>query len=555
MVSARRALIAGILVCPPAGSPGQVDPRFADRSATSQVDLVTFSGSEEKPHILESTGNGVLTLDYDGDGYQDLYFVASFRLPREPDSPAEHSALYRNNGDGTFHEVTDRAGVVARVYGQGGCIGDYYGDGLPDIYLTVLGPNILYRNNGDGTFTEVSAEAGVADPRWSIGATFFDADGDGDQDLFVGNYIEASWEEVQAARRTRLWRGKVAVMDGPRGLPEGANTYYRNNGDGTFSEATEVSGLTVGGMGYTMGVTSFDYDDDGDTDLYLANDSTPNRLYRNRGDGVFDEVGMSAGGAYNADGRMQGSMGVDFGDFDGDGRLDLVVTNFAHDHYALYRNLGGGLFADDSFVSQVAMASFAPLGWAALLFDPDSDGDLDLFFANGHIYPQVDADPSLNESYRQLNQLLLNDGGIFREITSEAGEAFSILESSRGAVAVDLENDGDLDVVVSNQDARPSLLENVSRSNQHWALFDLSSPRGARQALGVRAELATGGQRQIREVTSGGGYASEDDPRVHFGIGHSSFIDEALIRWPAVRRVVFEGLPADRFYVVRPEGH
>jgi len=536
------AVISSVI---PASSLAQPLPRFVDRSAQSKIEVITYSGSVEKPHILESAGNGVLTLDYDGDGYQDLFFTRSFRLPRDEGTLDERSALYRNNGDGSFTDVTERAGVGAQVYGLGGCVGDYNGDGLPDIYLTVFGPNILYRNNGDGTFTDVSAKVEVADPGWSIGSTFFDADADGDQDLFVGNYIEASWEDVLAARRTRRWRDKVAVMDGPRGLPEAANTFYRNDGQGRFTETTESSGLTVGGLGYTMGVISLDYDDDGDTDLYLANDSTPNRLYRNRGDGTFDEVGTIAGGAYNGDGRMQGSMGVGFGDFNGDGRFDLAVTNFAHDHYTLYRNLGGGHFADDSFVSRVAMASFAPLGWAVLLFDPDADGDLDLFFANGHIYPQVDEDPSLNESYRQRNQLLLNEGGIYHEISDRAGEAFAIEESSRGAVTLDLENDGDLDIVISNQDARPTVLENITESEHHWLAFDLH------HQTGTRVEFTTPERRQIREVTSGGGYASENDPRVHFGVGDSVDVNRVVVRWPSGRRAAFVGLESNRLFVIR----
>jgi hypothetical protein len=550
MVRLADLLTAGLLVLAcAADSSGAELPRFSDRSAVSGLDLVTYSGSEEKPHILESTGNGVLVLDYDGDGFQDLFFVGAYRLPRREDS-AERSALYRNNGDGTFSDVTERAGVGARVYGHGGCVGDIDGDGLPDIYLTAYGPNLLYRNNGDGTFTDIAIQAGVDEPRWSIGATFVDADGDGDQDLFVGNYIEATWDEVLAARRTRRWRGKVEVMDGPRGLPESPNSFYSNNGDGTFREATEESGFAIGGMGYTMGVTSFDYDNDGDTDLYVANDSTANRLYRNDGGGVFEEVGTWMASSYNADGRAQGSMGVGFGDYDGDGWLDLIVTNFAHDYYTLYRNLGGELFQDYSFASGLAVSSFAPLGWAPLFLDADNDGDLDIFLANGHIYPQVDDDPSLNESYRQLNQILLNEEGRFRDISGEAGDALSVRESSRGAVIVDLEHDGDLDLAVSNQDARPTLLVNEPRAPRHWVLVDLRQRRGARQLLGSRIEAIVAGRRQIREVSSGGSYASENDGRVHFGLGAAASLDRLLVTWPGGRQTAFEDLPVDRLVVI-----
>ncbi len=540
-----------------AGPLGAELPHFVDRTAAAGLDVITYSGSVEKPHILESTGNGVLVLDYDGDGFQDLFLAAAYRLPRD-ESATEQSALYRNNGDGrsgvpAFTDVTDRAGVGARVYGHGGCVGDADGDGLPDVYLTAYGPNLLFRNNGDGTFTDIADRAGVAGSSWSIGATFFDADGDGDQDLFVGNYIEADWDEILSARRTRRWRGKVEVMDGPRGLKEAMNRFYSNNGDGTFREATEESGLAAGGMGYTMAVASLDFDNDGDTDLYAANDSTANRLYRNRGDGTFEELGTWIGTAYNADGRAQGSMGVGVGDYDADGWLDLAVTNFAHDYYTLYRNLGGRLFQDESFVSGLALSSFAPLGWAALFLDADKDGDLDLFFANGHIYPQVDDDPSLNESYRQANQVLLNEGGAFRDVSKSAGDGLAVRESSRGAAFFDLENDGDLDLVVSNQDARPTLLVNETVGSRHWLLVDLRQRRGPRQLLGGRVEVTVAGQRQIREITSGGSYASENDGRAHFGLGTAPSIDRLLVTWPGGRKTAFEGLPADRRIVVWSE--
>jgi hypothetical protein len=545
-----RLLLAISLTAHPLASADDI--RFAEGTRASGLSRETFSGGDEKPHILESTGNGVLALDYDGDGFQDLFFVAGFRLPRREDAD-ERSALYRNRGDGTFVDVSGRAGIEARVYGQGGCVGDVDGDGRPDVYLTAFGPNLLYHNNGDGTFSELGAAAGVDDPHWSVGCTFFDADGDGDHDLFVGNYLEADWDEVAAARRTRMWRGKVAVMDGPRGLPESANTYYRNDGTGRFDIATASAGLDAEGRGYTMGVASFDYDRDGDVDLYLANDSTPNRLYRNDGGGAFEEVGTWSGAAYDAEGRTQGSMGVGVGDVDGDGWLDLAVTNFAHDHYTLYRNLGGGLFADVSHGADLAVQTFAPLGWAAVFLDADNDGDLDLFFANGHIYPQVDDDPTLGESFRQANQLFANEGGRFRDVSAEAGEGLALKESSRGAVAVDADNDGDLDLAVSNQDARPQFLVNLAPAEAGWLILDLE--RSGR-ALGARAEVApevgAAGRRQVRERASGGGYASEGDPRLHFGLGRAPGASSVAVLWPGGRRADYRDLPADRIVVLAP---
>ncbi len=544
-------LVTILLGSPPARSAEPSLPRFVDRTEAAHLRIVTYSGGDEKNHILESTGNGILVLDYDLDGYPDLYFVAAYRLPRPRTGGEERSALYRNNGDGTFTDVTEAAGVAARgVYGHGGCVGDVDADGLPDLYLTAVGPNVLYRNNGDGTFTDITERSGVGDAGPSLGATFFDADGDGDQDLFVANYLDATWEEILSARRTRLWQGSVEVMDGPRGLPEGRNTFYRNHGDGTFEDATQATGFADGGRGYSMGVTSFDYDNDGDVDVYVANDSSPNRLYRNRGDGTFEEVGTLTGSAYNADGRLQGSMGVHFGDYDGDGWFDLVVTQFARDYNTLYRNLGGLLFQDDSFLSHLAEPSFQFLGWGVLFFDADNDADLDLFVANGHIYPQVDDDPSLHESYRQRNQLLVNDDGKLREIGDRSGDAFSLERSSRGAVYVDYDNDGDLDLTVSNQDERPTLLENRTESGSHWVTLELLDGSARTQASGARLEVLAAGKSQVRQSSSGGSYASHNDSRLHVGLG-DAVIDRLTVIWPDGARRSFVNLASDRFYFVR----
>lgn len=387
-----------------------------------------------------------------------------------------------------------------------------------------------------------------------MGATFLDADKDGDADLFVANYIETNWAEVWNARRIRLWRGKVNVLDGPLGLKGSSNTFYRNNGDGTFSEAAAAAGLTSGADYYSMGVTSFDYDNDGDVDIYVANDSTPNCLYRNRGDGTFEEVAALSGCAYNADGVGQGSMGVDFGDFDGDGLFDLIVTNFAHDYYTLYRNLGSGLFVDYSFVSGVAVPTFAPLGWGTHFLDVDRDGDLDLFFSNGHIYPQVEEDPSLHETLKQKNLLLVNrleNGGKFEDATATAGSGFAVVESSRGSAAGDLDNDGDLDIVVSNQDARPTYLENRTEGAGHWATLELVDTAGTRQALGARIEVTAGGRTQIRQVAAGGSYASQNDLRLHVGLGASTTIEKLVITWLDGARETKLRLAADRFYLIR----
>jgi len=523
--------------------------QFVDRAKSAGLEVVNWSGWAEKNHIVESTGNGVLLLDYDSDGFLDVYFVSAIRLLPGRKTEPHSNTLYRNRGDGTFQDVTREAGVGSSAFGVGGAAADFDNDGLLDIYVTNWGPNTLFRNNGDGTFSDWTERAGVGDPRWSIGAAFFDPDEDGDPDLFVGNYIETSWEEVWNAERVRLWRGRVQVLDGPRGLPGSRNTYYRNEGDGTFVDATESAGFLSGSGQYTMGVVSFDYDDDGDVDLYIANDSMPNSLYRNRGDGTFEEVGALSGAAYNADGATQGSMGIDVGDFDGDGRFDLVVTNFAHDYYALYRNLGGS-FADDSFATGVAVPTFAPLGWGAHFFDVDSDSDLDLFFSNGHIYPQVDTDPVLHETFLQKNLLLLNQGGKFEDATASAGSGFEIPRSGRGSAAGDLDSDLDLDLVVSNQDQAPTLLVNETDGGGRAVLVALVDPRGTRQGLGARLQVTAGGVSQIRQISSGGSYASQNDFRAHFGLGENTALD-LTITWLDGEKEVHEDLPAGREYVVR----
>jgi len=548
----RLALLLPVAALLPASGAPRVN--FVDATDRAGFTVVTWCGGVEKNHILESTGNGVLLLDYDGDGFLDVYFVNAHRfLPGRKAEP-HSNVLYRNRGDGTFQDVTREAGVGSQAFGSGGAVGDVDNDGFPDIYVTNWGPNVLFRNNGDGTFSDVTARAGVSDPRWSIGATFLDADKDGDADLFVANYIETSWEEVWNARRIRLWRGKVNVLDGPRGLTGSPNAFYRNNGDGTFSEATAAAGLTAGSDYYSMGVASFDYDNDGDVDIYLANDSMPNCLYRNRGDGTFEEVATLAGCAYNADGLAQGSMGVDFGDFDNDGLFDLIVTNFAHDYDTLYRNLGGGLFVDYSFVSGVAVPTFAPLGWGTHFLDADQDGDLDLFFSYGHIYPQVEEDPTLHETFKQKNLLLLNQGGRFEDVTAVAGAGFAVVESHRGSAAGDLDNDGDLDVVVSNQDARPTYLENRTEAAGHWSILELIDTLGTRQALGARIEVTAGGRTQIRQVSAGGSYASQNDPRLHVGLGANARIEKLVITWLDGRRETHSNLVADRWYRFRRGG-
>ena len=346
------------------------------------------------------------------------------------------------------------------AWGSGACAGDFDGDGRLDLYVTNWGSNALFRNRGDGTFEEVAARAGVAAGGWSTGCAFFDADADGDLDLYVARYVETTWDVVVRARRTLVWRDGPQIMVGPAGLPGEADLFFENVGNGRFVEATDAHGLSDASRAYGFGVVTTDYDDDGFVDVFVANDSNPNFLYRNLGNGRFESTGLAAGVAVNGDARAQAGMGADAGDYDGDSRMDLVLTTFAHDRYTLYHNLDGRHFEDASTSAGIAGPTFVRMGWGAAFFDADLDGKLDLFFANGHIFPDIDKFPQLGETYRQKNQLLLNLGTRFRDVSERAGAGLQIAAVGRGLAVGDLDNDGDLDLVVGNTDEAPTLLEN-----------------------------------------------------------------------------------------------
>ena len=370
------------------------------------------------------------------------------------------NALYRNLGGWKFEDVSKRAGVDLAAWGSGACAGDFDGDGRLDLYVTNWGPNALFRNRGDGTFEEVAARAGVAAGGWSTGCAFFDADADGDLDLYVARYVDTTWESVVRAQRTLQWRNGPHIMVGPTGLPGEADLFFENVGNGRFVEATNAHGLSDLSRAYGFGVVSTDYDDDGFVDLFVANDSNPNFLYHNLGNGRFENVGLAAGVAVNGEARAQAGMGADAGDYDGDSRMDLVLTTFAHDRYTLYHNVDGRHFEDASTSAGIAGPTFVRMGWGTAFFDADLDGKLDLFFANGHIFSDIDAFPQLGETYRQKNQLLLNLGTRFRDVSERAGAGLQIARVGRGLAVGDLDNDGDLDLVVSNTDDTPTLLEN-----------------------------------------------------------------------------------------------
>ncbi|MGI8785810.1 MAG: CRTAC1 family protein [Acidobacteriota bacterium] len=542
----------------PGPAPAQASPlddiRQLSGRLTAVLDFVeasigagrTFCGGRSKDHLLESGGSGVALFDYDNDGWLDLYVVNAVELTDKKERIAHRNALYRNLGNWKFRDVSRAAGVDAAAWGNGVCAGDYDNDGDLDLYVTNFGVNFLFRNNGDGTFSEVAARAGVNHRGWDTGCSFFDADGDGDLDLYVAGYVQTDWDQVVKAERTRVWRGGPKVMAGPDGLPGAGDVYYRNEGNGAFTEVTESSGLADRQAFYGFVVLATDYDGDGRIDLYVANDSNPNFLYHNLGAGRFEDIGLASGAALSIDGRAQAGMGADSADFDGDGLLDLVVTNFAHDTDTLYRNLGGGRFEDVSQASGLAARTFKRLGWGVAFFDVDRDGDSDLLFANGHIYPQVDEHPELEETFHQKNQLLLNDGGTFRDVSEQAGSGLQVPKSSRGLAIGDLDNDGDLDVVISNMDDAPTVLENRSRSSNHWVAFQVKKDGRNRFCIGARVTIESMGRRQIREIRSGGSYLSQNDLRVYFGLGSYSGAVDVDVQLPGNLRWRWKELPADR---------
>jgi len=439
--------------------------------------------------------------------------------------------------------------VDLAAWGSGACVGDVDGDGRLDLYVTNWGTNALFRNRGDGTFANVTAAGGVAAGGWSTGCTFFDADADGDLDLYVARYVETTWDAVARAQRTLTWRGGPRIMVGPAGLPGEADLFFENVGGGRFVEATDRHGLSDRSRAYGYGVVATDYDDDGFVDLFVANDSNPNFLYHNLGNGRFESVGLEAGVAVNGDGRAQAGMGADAGDYDGDLRVDLVLTTFAHDRYSLYRNIDGRLFEDAS-AAGLAAPTFVRMGWGAAFLDADLDGRLDLFFANGHIFSDVDKFPQLGETYRQKNQLFLNTGGRFRDVSERAGPGLQLAAVGRGLAVGDLDNDGDLDIIVNNMDGSPTLLDNQQRTQRHWIAVRAAAPAGNRFAIGARVTISAGGMKQMREVRSGGSFLSQNDLRTYFGLGDYAGPVNVDIRMPGGRRWEWTQLPSDRLHVL-----
>jgi len=559
-------VVAGQTVPPtrqiPAASPNAaVNVRFADITAAAGLSgFRHVSGGAEKNYILETTGSGVALWDFDGDGLLDIYLVNGGTLEPAAAGPPR-AALFRNNGDRTFRDVTAAAGVANERWGQGVCAGDVDNDGDPDLYVTNFGPNRLFRNLGGGRFDDVGVRSGVAVDSWSTGCAFGDYDGDGWLDLYVAGYVAFDVKNPPPAPPRRqdssagapapqagkgmgaaysagaaycTYRG-LPVMCGPRGLRGAADHLFRNNGDGTFTDTTSQAGVTDDKGLYGFGVAWFDMDDDGRLDLLVANDSGPNYVYRNAGGGRFENISYPSGAALDGSGREQAHMGVAIGDYDNDGRDDIHITNFADDFNVLYHNHDGTSVTDVSYRSGVAQVSIPFLGWGTDFLDYDNDGWLDLLVVNGHVYPAADTMP-WNTSYAQRALLFRNlQGQRFEDVGAAAGDGLSEARVSRGSAVGDLDNDGGVDVVINNIDGAPTVARNVGGGSAgHWLTIRLEGDPGRkcpRDAIGSVVFVTAGGLRRRGEVASGRGQMSQSDLRVHVGLGRETTVSKLEVRW------------------------
>ena len=539
-----RICMALATLCPagPAVRTLQADPAvpFSDRTRALGIDFRHQRGASAQKHLVETMGSGCALLDYDGDGRLDVLLINGGRTPDSPPFVPRAHALYRNRGGGRLEEVTREAGLdLPAGYGMGVAVSDYDNDGDLDLYLTHFGPNRLYRNNGDGTFSDVTGRAGVAGAEWSTGAAFFDYDRDGAPDLYVVNYLDATFE-----RNPPCEMKGIRAYCHPRHFAGVPDRLYRNLGDGRFRDVSRSSGI-LNPEGKGLGVVAADFDGDGWVDLYVANDSVRNVLLRNKGDGTFSDVTLLSGTGYNSQAQAEAGMGVDAADYDGDSLLDIFVTNYDLETNALYRYQGNWLFGDERWRSGLARKDRFLLGFGAGFLDFDNDGDRDLLVVNGHVVDNIERiQPDL--SHPQPDQLFENRGGRFVEHGPFYRWSSRQPRVGRGAALGDIDNDGDIDVLISNCGAEPTLLINRVGARRNWIQLRLTGTDSSRDAVGTRLTLTTAEGEQSDQITGGGSYLSASDLRAHFGLGEAARVEEIRIRWPSGKEEVLKDIPANR---------
>lgn len=526
-------------------------PKLVDITASTGIHFEHLSSPEQR-YIVESMGGGVALIDYDRDGWPDIYFTNSQSVEMALAHKKARSALFHNNHDGTFTDVTEKAGVAYPCWGQGVAVGDYNNDGWPDMLVTCFGGVVLYRNNHDGTFTDVTKAAGLSgDSLWATGASFGDYDGDGWSDLFVSHYVDLHLDSlpVFGSVKTCKYHG-IDVQCGPRGLKGSPDNLYHNNGDGTFTDVSKQAG--VDDPQHFFGLTALwsDFNDDGRIDLFVANDGQPNFLYRNDGNGKFTNIAYDSGVAVSQDGEEQANMGVALGDYTHTGRMSVLISHFDNEYAALYRNDGKLSFVDTSDESGVAKATHPYVGWGDCFFDFDNDGWSDYFLVNGHVYPQID-NAHIDVKYREPKVLMLNQrNGTFKDISHEVGPAIEDPQVSRGVAMGDLFNEGRVDLVIENLTGQPMILRPEGGAANHWVSFQLEGEKN-KLALNARVKVVAGDLVQMEEVNSGGSYLSQNDLRLHFGLGAHERIDSATVLWSDGKTETFSNLAADRFYSIR----
>jgi enediyne biosynthesis protein E4 len=562
MAGDTRQIVLGMILCLGFGVSGvavaEEPVAFAVVPPESGFFFRHTNGFAGDRHFIETMGPGCAFVDYDGDGHLDIYMVNGHDLSGAGE-PGETNHLFHNNGDGSFADVTGISGTGDTGYGMGVAAGDYDNDGHTDLYVTNYGRNLLYRNAGDGAFTDVTTHAGVGDVNWGVGCAFLDYDNDGSLDLYVANYVDFSLEHPKENLSLYMPGGSAATNatgyphpDNYRGVPD---VLYRNRGDGTFEDVTRQAGV-FNPEGKGMGMACTDYDNDGDVDIYVGNDLTPNFLYQNSGDGTFSDVALLAGVGFSGDGKMESSMGVAFGDYDRDGFMDLAVPNFQGEPSALYHNDGTGFFSDRSYAAAIGLPTRAYVGWGVGFLDYDNDGALDLFISTGHVLDNVELFDS-STSYAQRNFLFRNNGPgeagrlRFADVSGLSGDGLTIAGPSRGAAFGDYDNDGDVDILVVNCNDRATLLRNDGGNRQHWLRVRAEGVHSNRDGIGARIAVVSGDAVQIGEVKSGGSLYSQSDLRVSFGLGQRTTVDRIEVRWPSGIRDTVTDVSADRTVTIR----